>query len=462
MSSAGLEPCPHLAQVLLTKFQAQLVKQYGMACVVAAAGHAAGAERKDEAVPRSELDRWRAAVCACHTCGRAVAGQYMCLQCEYVGCGDGRGSHFHSHALLRGHVFAISVQLGVLKCVKCGDLTGSDELAAVHARVWKQWVGEAPAAVALRDVPGTSVPSYKATTGLRGFVNMGATCFISSILQTLLHNPYMKRWFLRGDVVPPSAAPSLVDAITEVFADIYSSSEVVGYGPTGLLTAAWRTNRQLAGYSEQDAHEFWQFVCDQLHTQGPAPPGLCCIAHYLFGGTLLSTTVCGVCSAETSTVDPTLDLLLEINGSKRLEECLDRFTAGEALEVTYGCGDCGATRRPITKRLRIQALPRVLAIQLKRFEHRQALATKLDQHVEFPFYVNMALWSDGEGDAWYELFAVVVHIGSVSTGHYVAAVKNGSGEWFKMDDSVVSGVSEAEVAAMGAYLLYYVARGESL
>ena len=53
----------------------------------------------------------------------------------------------------------------------------------------------------------------------------------------------------------------------------------------------------------------------------------------------------------------------------------------------------------------------------------------------------------------YELFGVVVHEGSISTGHYTVYIKN-SGHWYKCDDSVVSLVNQDEVLNSNAYLLF--------
>ncbi|GME81715.1 unnamed protein product [Ambrosiozyma monospora] len=56
----------------------------------------------------------------------------------------------------------------------------------------------------------------------------------------------------------------------------------------------------------------------------------------------------------------------------------------------------------------------------------------------------------------YQLFAVVCHIGSVNTGHYISMVKNREGLWFKFDDATVTMVSQDEVLNSRAYLLFYI------
>jgi Ubiquitin carboxyl-terminal hydrolase len=55
------------------------------------------------------------------------------------------------------------------------------------------------------------------------------------------------------------------------------------------------------------------------------------------------------------------------------------------------------------------------------------------------------------------LFAVIVHSGKNShSGHYIAYVRNVSkNEWWKMDDSRVTAVSDKEVMQAEAYMLFY-------
>lgn len=58
----------------------------------------------------------------------------------------------------------------------------------------------------------------------------------------------------------------------------------------------------------------------------------------------------------------------------------------------------------------------------------------------------------------YDLLAVVNHSGGMAQGHYTAYVKE-IGRWFRFDDTWVHEVSEEEVLASEAYILFYFQRG---
>ena len=90
---------------------------------------------------------------------------------------------------------------------------------------------------------------------------------------------------------------------------------------------------------------------------------------------------CTECDHISSTVDPCLDISLEIARATSLERALHRFTAGEVLQGdnAYRCPRQGRLTRA-TKRITIDCPPPVLVLQLKRFEFSM-FGHKIDKKV---------------------------------------------------------------------------------
>jgi ubiquitin carboxyl-terminal hydrolase 22/27/51 len=137
----------------------------------------------------------------------------------------------------------------------------------------------------------------------------------------------------------------------------------------------------MAGYEQQDAHEYMHFMLNALHTTNGGTSSSqtqCkCFIHEVFYGELQSSITCDHCKSSNVSIEPFLDLSLDIpsEGKKkkgdettnpedrlRLEQCLDRFIKGENL--TYGCRKC-ETQRTGDKQFTILKLPPVLCVHLK-------------------------------------------------------------------------------------------------
>jgi len=66
----------------------------------------------------------------------------------------------------------------------------------------------------------------------------------------------------------------------------------------GLMFKVWGTATHLAGYEQQDAHEFFIAMLDALHSHfhKPGPTGVCpCVIDLIFLGRLQSAVACMVC-----------------------------------------------------------------------------------------------------------------------------------------------------------------------
>ncbi|KAK6204308.1 uncharacterized protein RJT21DRAFT_110887 [Scheffersomyces amazonensis] len=519
-----IPPCTHLTSVLETKAKDTLLITYKQAVCLSKPikDNNIYTNKKDGTlVPISQLISKKNQALKCTDCSSSdLQNTFICLQCPHVGCCL-LDQHAYSHYKLSSHMFAIDSSSGLLFCFHCGTYINHSELDNIREHVLYEEEDNDPdfnksSEDDEDDENKYSLPNSMAIGGLKGFVNLGATCFMSSILQTFIHNPIIKYQFFNNDfhffncdkrnytnidedtIIDENNA-CITCSMDNIFQLFYTSTSKEGFGMTNLLATAWYKNKSLAGFQEQDAHEFWQFILNEFHSdyerilqnskgtfiKNETPHDLhsshenCkCITHTTFSGKLQSSIKCLSCKAITTTVDPMVDLSLEINHLKNsihsqqeidLYDCLDLFTSEEKLDVKYTCRACGDRTKAI-KSLKLKKLPPILSIQLKRFKHNSSndTSSKIEDPVQIPLYLNMTKYcveaesesesssSTGEENMFYELFGLVCHIGSVNTGHYIVLIKNRQGEWFKFDDSIISLVSPEEVQKTNAYLLFYI------
>ncbi|KAI9229944.1 MAG: hypothetical protein DHS80DRAFT_29325 [Piptocephalis tieghemiana] len=261
-----------------------------------------------------------------------------------------------------------------------------------------------------------------------------------------------------------------------------------GVPPTGIIWTLWGAGGRpadtldspslsptsLAGYAQQDAHEYFITALNMLHASSPGcreDGGCTCIVHTLFSGVLGSQIRCDRCENATLTLDPILDLSLDIHPEDQeskdsppkapilLADCIDRYTREERLHgMNYTCGQCGYASKEVSKQMSIHQLPTVLHIQLKRFKHGYHGGEKLETPISLPPIMDMTPYTTAGVNARrrggqmtsplenrYQLFGLVCHQGRMDTGHYTAYIRIRK-QWYYFDDHMVRPSSEAEVS----------------
>ncbi|TPX32979.1 hypothetical protein SmJEL517_g04018 [Synchytrium microbalum] len=293
-------------------------------------------------------------------------------------------------------------------------------------------------------------------SGIRGLRNLGSSCYMSVILQALIHNPLLRAHFLssKHSQATCSLSPCIACEMDHLFTE-FNKGDTQCFSPASFMLATWQTAKSLAGNMHQDAHEFYIATLNQIHSNcsGTVETSIgdtseCkCIVHQVFSGLLLSEVTCQTCGNVTHKPDEFLDLsldlitprqkaknkntlgleglvnhrakyagtqimspppsapsstpsstssLLESGGSDvcTLSECLDRYTMPEKLGATeYHCIKCSTFSANATKQLSLKRLPPVLTVQLKRFEQSQAQSVKIETPVRIPAELDMTPYS---------------------------------------------------------------------
>lgn len=236
----------------------------------------------------------------------------------------------------------------------------------------------------------TTIASCRAD-GLRGIYNAGATCYQNVVLQSFLHNPLLRNFYLSdGHQSSDCQVPHCLScAMDDMFQDFYALENTNGYTAANILSGFWISEKKafenLVTTKEQDAHEFFQFLAEELHERngdGKKPETgsehTCnCIIHQTFYGKLQSQTTCQHCGGVTNAVESFLDLSLGLENlsqkrgkkaakagpSLTLQECLDEeYIKSDKCE--YRCKNCPSSQQA-RRDHSIRLLPNVLSIQLK-------------------------------------------------------------------------------------------------
>ncbi|KAI9205875.1 uncharacterized protein BJ171DRAFT_441063 [Polychytrium aggregatum] len=374
----------------------------------------------------------------CVVCDETLGRLHSCIECVYIGCW--KDGHMKKHFSEANHNFALDLSHYTVYCAACHDYVYDLELESIvqsertRTDAFISRVKE-PSVRRVRPVEWTATSEetefikthadLQRCGGLRGLRNMGSTCFMNAVLQTFIHNPLLRGHFLadKHDAARCPNQSCMACEIDKLFSNSYTTNVSTPYGPTAILYQMWMSQKHLARYSQQDAHEFFISILSAIHSGcvgTEETPNCQCVVHQVFSGLLQSDVTCLKCYNVTTVNDPMLDLSLDLKNTAKsakkikkklddtvtptseesarirhddgctLVDCLDRFTHPERLgSQEYTCANCDNTPQEATKQLSIKKLPPVLGIQLKRFEHTAVSSSKIETFVRVPTDLDM-------------------------------------------------------------------------
>ncbi|KAL6852850.1 hypothetical protein ACO1O0_007398 [Amphichorda felina] len=332
----------------------------------------------------------------------SLTSTYLCLQCPSTLTEEDCLKHGNK----RSHRFYVESRSGSLYCQICDDIVWDPTLEELrvrkigtgsfsgrkrkHDELFSDSIKEDP-----RYISSNTTASSCRANGLRGIYNAGATCYQNVVLQSFLHNPLLRNFYLSdGHQSSDCNVPHCLScAMDDMFQDFYALETTNGYTAANILSGFWISEKKafenLVTTKEQDAHEFFQFLAEELHERngdGKKPEigsehSCNCIIHQTFYGKMQTTTTCQNCSGTTNAVQSFLDLSLGLDNlaQKRnrklghatvpltLHDCLDEeYINSDKCE--YRCHNCNSTQQA-RRHTSIKRLPNVLSIQLKVYSH---------------------------------------------------------------------------------------------
>ncbi|CAG9539455.1 unnamed protein product [Cercopithifilaria johnstoni] len=334
--------------------------------------------------------------------------------------------------------------------------------------------------LSLSAVPRSCNPGYT------GLYNLGNTCFMNSVLQTLFNTIPLRRIFTRNEFnkfVNRTNKMGTMGVISSVFSammdSVWSGLFSVLRPQQFLETFAAEVNASLADGQQHDAQEFQIYLLDALHEdtnqvvkritfeQNYTGADLkaeaadyneklrkfaCSPISGIFNSQTVSSLQCNKCRRQSVTFEELAQLSIEVpNRNSTIEDCIRNHFQDVELDGSckWRCPDCESLQTA-TRRTFLWKLPQVLVIHLKRFTFMGDNWQKNDAHVTFNTFP-LKLQTE-----YFSLYAVVNHRGSLNSGHYTATIRNQiTKQWLLFDDDVVTPIDVDSICTKYAFILYF-------
>jgi ubiquitin C-terminal hydrolase len=239
---------------------------------------------------------------------------------------------------------------------------------------------------------------------MKGFPNMGNTCYFNAALQCLFQTPPLTNYFLKLD--PLKGESEFVTEYRRMIKQYWSDDQGM-IDPRLLHRLFVERFKQFDSPDQQDAHEAMACMLDLFDPVA---------VKYIFGGQTTQETVCPGSKSELRetfyalTLYPSgpCDIAQAIRDHEKYE------TIPEYVDANGKKHHVSVTRSLITE------VPRILIVSL---QGRKSITLSHEVRV---------------GRETKRLFALIAHVGDESGGHYVAFTKHMDQWFYKNDHQVVA------------------------
>ncbi|CAF1080933.1 unnamed protein product [Adineta ricciae] len=318
-----------------------------------------------------------------------------------------------------------------------------------------------------------------------GLVNFANSCYINSALQCLCHIRSFTDIILSIQEKYQRHLTPISSAYAQLLTKMKSlpRSSTTAYELKACLSSV---NQRFSTADQQDSHEFLTTLIEAMHDE--------LMDNYqdgsiddLMHGTIRSVVKCNECLDESYTDQSFLSLPISVHQSETttslsgmyqqfagflsafigrsisLDDCFERLFSVEQLNegAHWFCSKCQKLTK-VTKTFHLEHVPRVLILQLKRFSNDLTDDTKVKTKVSFKHQLDLQKFMNRceLAQSWlYTLVAVVVHEGTLTSGHYTAFARHLDNEcWHHFNDEDVSPASSKKVLTSDAYILVYERR----
>ncbi|NXC28891.1 UBP40 hydrolase, partial [Campylorhamphus procurvoides] len=294
-------------------------------------------------------------------------------------------------------------------------------------------------------------PAPRDFTNLSGIQNQGGTCYLNSLLQTLLFTPefrvVLSQWVFLFPIAEalfslgPEELGSLDDSrkpdakvriiplqLQRLFAQLLLLDQQAASTADLTESFGWNSHEEMR---QHDVQELNRILFSALESSLVGTSGHDLI-NRLYHGVVVNHIVCKECKNVSERQEDFLDLTVAVKGVGGLEEALwNMYVEEEYFEKDnlYRCGACDKLVEA-SKSAKLRKLPPFLTISLLRFNFdlQKGERYKETSCYTFPTRINLRPFCEqtemDESEYMYELFSVIVHKGGCYGGHYHVYIRD--------------------------------------
>jgi len=260
---------------------------------------------------------------------------------------------------------------------------------------------------------------------LVGFLNLGNTCYLNSVLQCFIYNNNFQNAIKNTDT---DLSKELLKITKEVDLVKDGNYTFCKYNLTFFINYF---SKWFKRFEQHDSHEFITCFLDKLN-----------LPHELYHGKTKMSTKCSCCGNTTDVFEDFNTINLNTQGGDSLTDIFVDYLKSEIHDDPdnlYHCEKCEKLTVS-EKKISLEQLPKTLIIVLKRYTSRCNI------EINDTLYIK-----NNENVIEYTLKSVINHFGNVYSGHYNNFVCIDK-EWIFIDDD---SFSLANLNFKNAYILFY-------
>ncbi|KAF9763796.1 Ubiquitin carboxyl-terminal hydrolase 23 [Nosema granulosis] len=360
------------------------------------------------------------------SCGKCASKKdlVVCLVCMNVYCKN------EMHLKRRRHVVFYDISNQAMVCTYC-----ETETPVMFKREKDNKEGNDVLMIRYKELPKTHCRIIKPNV-LRGFQNLGNTCYINALFHILLNIQKFKRGIIKENHPIKNCGSCIICNIKKLIKSLDSDKELT---LKELINCIMNDNVEYRNDDQHDIHTFYLNIMEMIQKHSFVGS----FVQKIFCGRMRSTLQCLKCKFKRHIVESFCSISL--NHTKNLKESLEEYFLDEHMQDKLNCQNC-ADDTVFSKSLEVEDSPQILVIHIKRFKFITTV-TKINNRIEIQEQIEMV-------NVKYNLVGFVQHRGSIEHGHYVSYMLLDR-EWYEFDDNSVRKMMYKNVPFQDSYLLFF-------